>query len=722
MRFFHLILLCCLIAGFGYGQKQNNQWRFGRGGGVNFNASPPAFIGGGATQTGEGSASVADRNTGALLFYTDGVTIWNAQNQAMPNGTGLLGGDPLLLSSTTAAVIVPKPGNGSQFYVITIDQQFGGNGIRYNLVDMTLAGGLGDVVASQKNQFLFQTDSEKLEVVPGADGQSYWLITHDNPGNSFYAFKITAAGIQNTPVVSTVGDNHGNGAGHLKVNRQFNRLAMGNIFTRKIELYNFNNATGVVSNPLIWSSDPTNDVYYGIEFSPNGKLLYVSNLSVIRQYDISLSSTAAIENSKYEIASQSASLQLGPDNKVYTNSGSVNVINCPNEKGAACGFQQNVPANQAGGGGYGLPKWVYYFDDIPAPERNEIRSLDSCAGNTSFFTLKNAKDILSVEWDFGDPLSGPNNLGLGLFVNHIFSDAGSYNVKAVATTACGQEIVLLNNFTVVNCNSSCIGSIVAPADSCSGNTLPFRISPATPISSILWNFGDPSSGSANSSTLREPSHLFANAGTYTVKATVTFACGTLNLQKTIVISTCAVPCGGAIGAVLGTCVEDSTRFSISSDSALTGVRWNFGDAGSGAANVSTRKSPAHLFSAPGTYTVQAIADFTCGTDTLEKTVIIADCPVTPGICTLFVPSAFTPNGDGLNDLFKPVCNCVPEVYNWFVYNRWGEEVFRASRTAEQWDGNYRGKKAGTGLYVYRVVYRFAGKSTKEQAGRINLIR
>jgi hypothetical protein len=238
MRFLSFFLILQLIWAGAHGQKQNNQWRYGSRGGISFNSITPSFEGGSVMQTGEGSASIADRNTGTLLFYTDGVTVWNAQNQVMPNGTGLLGGDPILLSSTTAAVIVPKPGSTTQYYIIAIDEQASNNGVSYSLIDMSLNGGLGDVVASQKNLPLFSTRSEKLEVVPGADGQSYWLITHDNPGNSFYTFKITAAGIQNTPVVSTLGGNHGNGAGHLKVNRQFNKLAMGNIFDRNIELAN----------------------------------------------------------------------------------------------------------------------------------------------------------------------------------------------------------------------------------------------------------------------------------------------------------------------------------------------------------------------------------------------------------------------------------------------------------------------------------------------------
>ena len=171
----------------------------------------------------------------------------------MPNGNGLLGGSAALLSSTTAAVIIPKPGSNNLYYIVTIDEQFSPNGVQYSIVDMNLNGGLGDIVNNQKNIFLFQTSSEKLEVVPAANGQDVWLITHDNPGNTFYSFLLTSTGFQTTPVVSTIGGTHGNGSGHLKINRQFNKLARGNFFDSSVELFDFNNANGVVSNPIIWN-------------------------------------------------------------------------------------------------------------------------------------------------------------------------------------------------------------------------------------------------------------------------------------------------------------------------------------------------------------------------------------------------------------------------------------------------------------------------------------
>jgi hypothetical protein len=114
IHLFFTLLFCSTIV---FSQKQNNQWRFGRSGGIDFNSSPAVFVSGSSISTGEGSASVSDRNTGNLLFYTDGVTVWTAQNTIMPNGSNLRGGAPILLSSTTAAVIVPKPQSTTQFYV-----------------------------------------------------------------------------------------------------------------------------------------------------------------------------------------------------------------------------------------------------------------------------------------------------------------------------------------------------------------------------------------------------------------------------------------------------------------------------------------------------------------------------------------------------------------------------------------------------------------------------
>ncbi|MFM7308969.1 MAG: hypothetical protein ACKOZY_00010, partial [Flavobacteriales bacterium] len=74
------IFLLCLSTSLlaTYAQNQNNFWVYGSQAGINFNTSPPSFVGGNAMIAYEGAASVADPITGQLLFYTNGVTVWNA--------------------------------------------------------------------------------------------------------------------------------------------------------------------------------------------------------------------------------------------------------------------------------------------------------------------------------------------------------------------------------------------------------------------------------------------------------------------------------------------------------------------------------------------------------------------------------------------------------------------------------------------------------------------
>ena len=546
-----IFLSILIVCNHSFAQKQNNQWRFGNAGAIDFNTLPPSFVAGCPISTIEGSASVADRKTGTLLFYTNGVTVWNANNQVMPNGTGLLGGTALL-SSTTAAVIVPKPGSCNLYYIVTVDEIGSNNGVRYSVVDMTLNGGLGDIVAGEKNIFLYSTSKEKLEVVPASDGLSFWLLAISSK-NEFVSFKIDHAGIQATPVISAVFQNTLSPSGHMKINRQFNKIASG--ANGQIVVFDFDNATGIVSNPIAWNFNVSAGGFiYGIEFSPDGKLLYICDLLAILQYDLTQTTPLAIQNSLYLVATganidDNGCLQLGVDEKIYVKSyyGNLNAINFPNNLGIACGYQTNVIANQTGGTGVGLPKWVYYANDIPAANLNGIACSDSCLGYASQFSIPNTSGILSISWNFGDPASGANN-------------------------------------------------------------------------------------------------------------------------------------------------------------------------------TSTSLTPSHTFSATGTYKISSIVNFSCGTDTLFKTLTITNCDSIAKECKLFVPNAFTPNSDGINDKFYPVTSCTFQQYEFLIFNRWGELIFQTSNQTDQWDGKNKGSDCSAGVYVYFIIYKFPLQSTKSVKGKIALLR
>jgi gliding motility-associated-like protein len=91
---------------------------------------------------------------------------------------------------------------------------------------------------------------------------------------------------------------------------------------------------------------------------------------------------------------------------------------------------------------------------------------------------------------------------------------------------------------------------------------------------------------------------------------------------------------------------------------------------------------------------------------------------------LWVPNSFSPNDDGLNDVFKPQAQKVSD-YQLTIYNRWGEVVFQAGKVSKGWNGWYRGEKAPTGTYAYVITYRTVidgVKRVKTKSGTMQLVR
>jgi gliding motility-associated-like protein len=91
-------------------------------------------------------------------------------------------------------------------------------------------------------------------------------------------------------------------------------------------------------------------------------------------------------------------------------------------------------------------------------------------------------------------------------------------------------------------------------------------------------------------------------------------------------------------------------------------------------------------------------------------------------CQLYVPNVFTPNNDELNDGVNPITNCIYEDYQFLVFNRWGQLVFKTPNQADKWDGEINGSDCPDGVYVYRINYKFPSQKTKSTTGTITLLR
>jgi len=139
-------------------------------------------------------------------------------------------------------------------------------------------------------------------------------------------------------------------------------------------------------------------------------------------------------------------------------------------------------------------------------------------------------------------------------------------------------------------------------------------------------------------------------------------------------------------------------------------------------NTSSLLSPSHTFSEAGQYTVSAIVNYSCGVDSIFKTLTITNCDSIIEDCRLYIPNAFTPNGDGNNDAFHPFTNCAFQNYEFLIFNRWGGVVFKTSNPSDKWDGKFKGVDCSSDVYVYLVTYKFPTQQTKNAYGSITLLR
>ncbi|MFV7235203.1 T9SS type B sorting domain-containing protein [Flavobacterium sp. ZB4R12] len=425
---FKLLFLLTLYTTLVFSQQEASVWCFGSGAGLKFNpdGSVTTVISG--VSAPQGCSTISDSN-GSLLFYSNGVTIWNKIHQPMV--TYLLGD----YNATQTSAILQKPGTTNLYYLFTLDVGALSNGLRYTEVDMNLNNGLGGVTAN-RNVLIYTPTCEKITIVKHANGTDYWVITHGWKSNAFYAHLVTANGISTNPVISNTGTVINNSMGqigaigNMKISPDGTKLIVCNTFFNNAELFDFNTTTGIVSNPNVIINSPFEIT--GAEFSSNSTVLYVSEKArgSIFQFDLT---SANIASTKIEISTSGkmlGSLQLAINNKIYIASwsgNSLDVINDPNISGLGCNFQMD--GLSLGGTGLsmlGLPSFCQSYFNPSFTIKNV------CLGTTSEFTLSASQTITSASWDFGD-----GNASNAINPTHTYAATGTYSVSVTATNANG---------------------------------------------------------------------------------------------------------------------------------------------------------------------------------------------------------------------------------------------------------------------------------------------
>jgi gliding motility-associated-like protein len=203
--------------------------------------------------------------------------------------------------------------------------------------------------------------------------------------------------------------------------------------------------------------------------------------------------------------------------------------------------------------------------------------------------------------------------------------------------------------------------------------------------SVKWNFGDAASGINNYSSSFKPAHTYPSPGSYNVSVVLFGECFTDTAYTTITITdqpSVKIP----FFADTTICVGSNYIADATTPGAVK-YEWENGIT-----------NPVRKIDASGYYTVKVFNN--CSVDTAGFSVKAESCN-----CTFFVPTAFTPNNDGLNDKFRPITKCFAKDYRLQIYDRYGKLVFSTSQIDKAWDGTIENTPVGTGTFIWMLQYR-----------------
>ena len=703
--------------------KSNNRWYFSKSLGLNFNtASPSPLVGGQISTASEGVSTVSDPSTGNLLFYTDGSTVWDKNHVVMTNGTGLLGS----WTTTQSSLIIPYPGNTDKYYLFTkasLDDN--GSGLFYSIVDMTLRSGDGDVDILNKNVVLDPLNNS--EAITGIQKKlatcnsnaEYWLMTVvDNNDSNFAVYKaylITDAGIK-SPVTykSNLADHKFGNAVFSKDGTKFAMTrASGN--DAGFELYNFNMSTGVLTNRQVIKTASTGTGYktYNIAFSPSGDYLYATSYAdrTVRQFDLNASN---IELSQIVIFSTvflfryPLALYLGPDDKIYKTTYQrqyLGVVNDPDLPGLACNYVDEQIDLGAGGELYlGLQNLVPLILAPPLPKLDvSIGIKDTCPSLTAVFidTACNfVPDSMTTTWTFGD--GNQTTYPVYTFPRYDYSNPGTYNVEMRVEKEC-----FLSDTAVATIIIDSVPKIffIPPTLLCEADT--------TVLTALLTRIDSPYQVTWSGDWIDTGNTIlatFPSSGVYNiiVQAEDSSSClfsyldiVTVKVSPVSYVSEDTTICNGDI-------ITLSTGLTQGQSAGNVSYNWipasNLDNANAGTVVANPNETISYIVEIKSN----------CGTDTSSVQVTVENCVV-------FIPSAFTPNGDGENDYFSIRGDGMNKVFI-KIYDRWGNKVFETKDKNEGWDGTYNNKDVKSGVFVYVIDVTLLNDLPIQKKGNVTLVR
>lgn len=311
-------------------------------------------------------------------------------------------------------------------------------------------------------------------------------------------------------------------------------------------------------------------------------------------------------------------------------------------------------------------------------------------------------------WDFGSKASSQTSNNIDVF-NISYSEPGKY------------PVTLTGNF--MNCSDSFTDTVFILREPevdftildelhCSPYLAHFiDLSLSDAPLNYFWDFGN-----GLTSNIQNPTSIYENVGEYSVslKIVADYGCiDTISLSKSDFIEVHPKP---------------TADFSVSKEETdICNSMISFFDASLGAETFTyifngidstNEQNPTYVYLQPNTfYPVQIVTNEYGCKDTLRKRIYIIPFNV-------FIPNAFTPNGNEYNNDFFTVTNLIPENWDFSIFNRWGERIYNTQNPYDRWDGNYNGTPVQSGLYIYKLNYTScdALKSEIEITGHVSLLK
>ncbi len=228
-----------------------------------------------------------------------------------------------------------------------------------------------------------------------------------------------------------------------------------------------------------------------------------------------------------------------------------------------------------------------------------------------------------------------------------------------------------------------------------------------------WDFGD-----GNNSTLQDPSHCYTTPGVYPVTLIVTTADGCMDtITMPGYIAAYTNPVAAFSANPQPTTIFNAEIYFTDGSSNATTWTWNFGDVFNSS---STDQDPIFIYFAPDCYNVLLMVTTPNGCwDTISHPICID-----PDV-SIYVPNAFTPNNDNVNEIFLPIAVGIdPDKFQLWIYDRWGNMIYTTTDINKGWDGKVQGKAdlCQQDTYVWKVMATDNKGKEYKKVGSVSLIR